>query len=194
MESLDGLHIVNYCHKNCVPLKNIMRLPKEEAFSLAAEMARQNPDTTAFWRFADFHNYYPERLDIDARLHQRFLQLGGQPEETHPLSFVLEGSKMLDGWFGHGIVTCLPLSAIPDRQISFTYGDSMTIAKTQGDFTLLTKAMLAEAVEASGGTAEAFVREANREYHYIEVQVWGKYPSETDPALPDRWLAAEEKG
>lgn len=28
----DDLYIVNYCHPNCVPLKNIMRLPKEGAF------------------------------------------------------------------------------------------------------------------------------------------------------------------
>ena len=176
MQILNGLHIVNYCHKNCVPLKNIMRLPKEEAFALAAEMARQNPGTTAFGRFADFHNYYPERLDIDARLYRRFIQLGGEPAEAHPLSFVLEGSEMLDGWFGHGTVTRLPLDAVPDRQISFTYGDSMTIAKKQGDFTMLTKAMLADAMAAFGGTAEAFVRKANKAYRYIEVQVWCNIP------------------
>ena len=31
MINVDELYIVNYCHPNCVPLKNIVRLPKEEA-------------------------------------------------------------------------------------------------------------------------------------------------------------------
>lgn len=173
MDALSGLHIVNYCHKNCVPLKNIMRLPKEEAYALAAELARQNPDTTAFWRFADFHHYYPERLAIDQRLYQRFTELGGRPAERHPLSFVLEGSEMLQAWFDYGIVTRLPLSAIPEEQISFTYGDSMSISKKNGDFTMLTKATLAEEMEAAGLPPESFVAWANQEYRYIEVQVWG---------------------
>jgi len=63
LQNLDGPHIVNDCHKNCMPLKNIPRLPKEETFALAAEdLARQNPGTTAFWRFTDFRNHYPERI------------------------------------------------------------------------------------------------------------------------------------
>jgi hypothetical protein len=32
MVSIDEFCIVNYCHPNCIPLKNIIRLPKEEAF------------------------------------------------------------------------------------------------------------------------------------------------------------------
>ena len=55
--TIDDLQIVNYCHRSCTPLLNIMRLPKDEAFALAYKMAEQNKDTTAFYRFADFENY-----------------------------------------------------------------------------------------------------------------------------------------
>ena len=72
----DDLYIVNYCHPNCVPLKNIMRLPKEETFALAYEMAQQNKDTTAFYRFTDFENYYPERLKTDELLYSQFVKMG----------------------------------------------------------------------------------------------------------------------
>lgn len=55
----DDLYIVNYCHPDCRPLENIMRLPEAEAFQLARQLAQAHPDTTAFYRFADFHNTTP---------------------------------------------------------------------------------------------------------------------------------------
>lgn len=169
----EALYLVNYCHKNCKPLHNIMRLPKDQAFSLAARFAEANPDATAFGRFADFQYYYPERLEIDRRLHQRFIELGGQPQEEHPLSFVLQGSEMLDRWFGHGIVTRVPLETVPAGQLSFTYGDSMTVTKRLGGFTMLTKAGLYELLEKFPGSAQDFVAQINREHYYMEAQFWG---------------------
>lgn len=171
MDWLKGLSIVHYCHRNCEPLKNIMRLPREEAFALAKELARRNPGETAFGRFADFEYYYPERLEVDRRLYERFVRLGGRPEQEHPLSFVLEGSEMLDGWFGHGAAIRAPLSSIPAEFVSFTYGDSMTVTKRRGDFTMLTKDALAKAIGDRGGI-ERFLDEVREEYRYIEVQVW----------------------
>ena len=35
------LTLVNYCHPDCVPMMNIMRLPEEEAYAKAYEMAAQ---------------------------------------------------------------------------------------------------------------------------------------------------------
>ena len=58
MKAFEELMLVNYCHHDCAPLRNIMRLPKEEAFALVEKMAAQHPETTAFYRFADFENYY----------------------------------------------------------------------------------------------------------------------------------------
>lgn len=172
MKKLD-LYIVHYCHKNCEPLKNIMRLPKAEAFALAKQMAEQNRETTAFYRFADFENYYPRRLKTDELLYRRFVEMGGEPLAEHPLSFVLEGSDYLQEWFGNGREIRIPLDSIPEGQISFTYGDSMAVLKKLGDFTLLTKAGLMKAIENFDGDAQAFLRHIRAEYTYIEVQVWG---------------------
>ena len=170
--TVNDLHIVNYCHRNCTPLLNIMRLPKDEAFALAHKMAEQNKDTTAFYRFADFENYYPERLKTDKLLYTRFIELGGKPVQEHPLSFVLHGSDFLDGWFDHGIVTAIPLSRINSDHISFTYGDSMSTLKMQGEFTMLTKDMLLKAISDYDGTPDEFLTHIADRYHYIEVQVW----------------------
>ena len=165
---LRDMDLINYSHVDCEPLKNIMRLPQKEAYALAAELAAAHPDTTAFGRFADFHNYYPRRLETDRQLHAAFLALGGQPTEEHPLSFVLEGSDYLDGWFGHGLVTRIPLKHVPPEQVSFTLGDSM---RADG-FTLLSLDMLDKMMNDHPGGAEACLAELREKYHYIEVQLW----------------------
>lgn len=170
----EALYLVNYCHKNCEPLQNIMRLPKDQAFSLAARFAEANPNTTAFGRFADFQCYYPERLEIDRKLYRRFMELGGRPLEEHPLSFVLQGSEMLDRWFGYGVVTRVPLETVPASQLSFTYGDSMTISKRLGGFTMLTKPELYRRMAEFPGSPQDFVAQINREYSYMEAQFWGR--------------------
>lgn len=170
--TIDDLYIVNYCHPSCTPLLNIMRLPKDEAFALALKMAEQNRDTTAFYRFADFDNYYPRRLQTDKLLRARFAELGGKPLQEHPLSFVLQGSAYLNDWFDNGIVTRIPLSRIPSDRISFTYGDSMASLEKHSEFTMLTKDMLLKVMSDYGGTPEEFMNNIEKQYHYIEAQVW----------------------
>ena len=41
--NFENLTLVNYCHPDCVPLKNIMRLPKEDAF----ERAKKDGDVSS---------------------------------------------------------------------------------------------------------------------------------------------------
>ena len=36
--NIENLILVNYCHPDCVPLKNIMRLSKEDAFAMAKKV------------------------------------------------------------------------------------------------------------------------------------------------------------
>ena len=133
MIDIKELYIVNYCHPNCKPLQNIMRLPEKQAFEKAGELARKNPETNAFYRFADFENYYPRRLKADSIIYRLFIELGGKPKEKHPLSFALQDSRYLDNWFGNGIITRIPLKDIPDEYISFTYGDSSAMIEKTGN-------------------------------------------------------------
>ena len=172
MSAIDGLQLVHYCYPGCTPLKNIMRLPRTQAYALARDLAGQHRDTTAFYRFADFEHYYPERLKTDELLYQRFIELGGHPREAHPLSFVLQGSDYLADWFGHGTVIRVPLHDIPAEAVSFTCGDSMGFRKRHGELTMLTKAMLYEAIASFDGPLAAFLADMEAKYHYIEAQVW----------------------
>ncbi len=170
-EEIAGLYLVHYCHRSCIPLKNIMRLPRQQAFALARQMAQENKETTAFYCFADFENYYPRRLETNRLLYSQFIKLGGKPKEEHPLSFVLQGSEYLDNWFDNGLVT-RPLHKIAKGQLSFTYGDSMSNPAKAG-LLMLIRDMLVKVILTDAGMAEEFILKANRQYGYIEAQLWG---------------------
>lgn len=172
MVNTDELYIVNYCHPNCIPLKNICRLPKKEAFMLAYEMATQNPDTTAFYRFADFNNYYSHRMKQDEYLYNEFISLNGKPKEKHPLSFVLQGSEYLDNWFENGIITKVLLRDVPSEYISFTLGDSGATIQKNKKITMYTKEKLLQILREYEGTIGGFMDDVVKNYHYIEVQLW----------------------
>ena len=169
MKQFDELNLVHYCHPDCEPLKNIMRLPREEAFAMARRMAEAHPETTAFYRFADFDNYYALREAQDRYLYERFKELGGIPEEEHPLSFVIEGSNYLKEWFGNGMEVRIPLCEIASEHISFTVGDSGAEYNKNGSVELLTKEELQKRMNRSGGF-EAFMQENGK--NYVEVQLW----------------------
>lgn len=170
MKTFDELTLVNYCYTDCIPLMNIMRLPPKEAFALAAELAKNHPETTAFYRFADFENYYSLRKKQDEHLYSRFIELGGRPEEKHPLSFVVEGSDYLFDWFGKGIASRLRLNDILPCHISFTIGDSGAEYKKCGNVELLTVNDLKEQVLKRGNDFADFVQSTGK--HYIEAQLW----------------------
>ena len=168
--NFENLILVNYCHPDCVPLKNIMRLPKEEAFEMAKKMAMSHPETSAFYRFADFENYYDLRLRQDEFLYSRFVELGGEPEENHPLSFVIEGSEYLQEWFGNGIQTKVCLRDVDSRHVSFTLGDSGAMFQKNGFVELLTLGDLKNRLDAFDGNFDDFLKVTG--CHYVEVQLW----------------------
>lgn len=170
MNAFDEVVLVNYCYPDCVPLMNIMRLPKEEAFRLAEEFASKYPDTTAFYRFADFDNYYALRESQDAYLYAKFIELGGLPEEEHPLSFAVGGSDYLGDWFGGGIKTVLPLKEVLPCHISFTLGDSGAAFQKYGEVELFNLEGFCGLFDEYNGDFAALLSHTG--YHYIEAQLW----------------------
>ena len=152
-----------------------MQLSKKEAFALAYQMAANNADTTAFYRFSDFENYYPRRMKTDKLLYNAFISLGGNPQTEHPLSFVLQGSEYLDKWFDNGFITKIPLKIIPSEFISFTYGDSMAILRRNDKISIMTKEMLSGSIHDFKGTIDAYMKEIVERHYYIEVQLWNDH-------------------
>ena len=109
---MDKLLITHYYYPGTDPWKNIMLLPEEEAFRVAGELAAAHPETTSFYRFADFRNYYPARKRADEYVRNQFIALGGKPALAHPYSFALMDCEYLRNWFsGRSTVFTLPMMA-----------------------------------------------------------------------------------
>ena len=172
---MDKLFMTHYYFPGTDPWKNIMNLPEEEAFTVAAELAASHPDTTSFYRFADFRNYYPNRKKADEYLREAFIRLGGRPRLPHPYSFVLMECEYLREWFDSSDRIVLFLSDVPDDQVSFTVGDSCAQIIHGSDPVVLTKDMLLERIGACGGSVDAFLQKSLGTHHYVEVQLWDRF-------------------
>ncbi len=171
-----SLYMTHYYYPGTEPMGNIMLLPEAEAFRLAAELAANHPETTSLYRFADFINYYPLRKAADAEVRRLFQALGGKPVLEHPYSFVLFESDYLKDWFGNGGTVRLPVTSIPEDQISFTYGDSCSNYQRRGAVDLIDRRTLLAEVAQFPGTLEDYAVHIQSTCRYIEVQVWSHIP------------------
>lgn len=171
---MDKLYITHYFYPGTDPWGNIMILPEEEAFRVAAELAASHPDTTSFYRFADFKNYYPNRKRADEYVRNAFIRLGGKPRLLHPYSFVLTECEYLREWFDSSDRIVLNLSDIPDDQVSFTLGDSCAMIIHGSEPAVLDKKMLLEGISACGGSVDTFLQRSLGKHRYIEVQLWDR--------------------
>ena len=175
MINTDDLYLKHYCHPNCQPYKNICRLPKEEAFALAYNMAANNPDGTYLARFSPTHfeSYYTRRMEVDKLLYDNFVSLGGKPKEQHPIFFVLHHSATLEDWVGKwSFIGKVRLMDVPPEFISFTLDDSMVSFKKNGRLTMYTKETLLRILGEYSGTIEDFMDELTAQYYCIEAQIW----------------------
>lgn len=179
MMKFEEMELVNYCYPGCIPLLNIMRLPREEAFELAAKMAEAHPQTTAFYRFADFDNYYKLREEQDAFLYRKFTEKGGKPKTEHPLSFVAEGSEYLKEWFGNGTETRIALKDLNPLTVSFTVGDSGALYQQTGTAELLTWNEMKKIYQRYNNLGTLLTEYGKQ---YVEIQLW----TEKIPPVSDK--------
>ena len=166
----ENLLLVNYCHPDCVPLKNIMRLPKEEAFAMAKKWRRRIQKLRRFIVLLILKIIMIcgcGKMNFCIRV---LWSWGGEPEENHPLSFVIEGSDYLRDWFGNGTQTKLFLRDIDARHISFTLGDSGAMFQKNGFVELLTLGDLKNRLGEFEGNFDDFLKASG--CHYVEVQLW----------------------
>lgn len=169
---MKGLFIINYCSDGCDPMKSITQLNESEAYKLAKKLSEENKGTS-FNRFGDyFKYYYPKRIRTEKWLYDWFIKLGGKPMTKHPIYFVLNGSEYLNEWFGKGKVTRLQLEEIESCDISFTFGDSMSMMDKEGRRDPVTKEVLYDMIRRHNGDVERFLNAVCKDFNYIEVQLW----------------------
>jgi hypothetical protein len=174
--TVDDLYLTNYRETGGLPLRNIMRLPKEEAYKIAGELsektsARNNRYGTYF------DTYYKKRLRAEEWLYHEFIRQGGKPETTHPIYFVLCDSPNLQQFYGNEEQIRIQLKNIANKHISFTPRDSihlMDMERTKDTVwnrnTLIK--MMMEAEQSIGEFISNITAKYEKPGGYIEVQLW----------------------
>lgn len=171
----ETLYITNYCDKKCSPMDSITKLPVNEAYSLAKNLSQYaGTSFTSFSRFSDkdFDGYYKKRIRTEEWLYRSFIALGGKPRHSHPIYFVLGESTYLNEWFDDGIQTKLLLNDVDAADISFTYGDSMSMMDSEARMNPFTEETLLQFIHETTYDINAFLNELDKQNRYIEVQLW----------------------
>jgi RimJ/RimL family protein N-acetyltransferase len=174
--TIDTLYITNYRETGGLPLRNIMRLPKEEAYQVAKKLSENS--TARNNRYGEyFERYYQNRQRTEEWLYHQFIKNGGKPETEHPIYFVLCECKSFQKFFGNGEQLQIPLKDIASHHISFTPRDSMHI-KAMGitEGTVWNKNAFLNMMLESGRSISDFIIGLPASYGnpggYIEVQLW----------------------
>lgn len=170
-----NLYITNYCDNRCSPLDSITRLPVADAYALAQGLSRYSGSSfTSFSRFrdSDFDGYYKKRLRTEEWLYHSFISIGGHPQNAHPLYLVLGESTYLNQWFEHGRQTRLLLEVIHSADISFTFGDSMSIIDSGDRMDLFDKEAFFRFIRQTTDDIPSFLKALDQQNRYIEVQLW----------------------
>ena len=167
---MNEIYLLNHRAPSYEPFKSIMRLPKEEAFALAAKL---NEDKTcdANDRFGpSFAEYYETRLRAENWLYENFKGIGGKPQTKHPLYFYVYGWDLASKFWPVNITEKIPLSGIEPCDISFSIGDSCDEKNRQLPFM---KDKLYELISTHGSIEYllAYVK-SQIGYGMIEAQLW----------------------
>lgn len=70
-------------------------------------------------------SYVNLRKEVEDWLRTDFIKKGGQPLRQNPIYTILGTCDWLLDWYAKGEKKIIPLSTIKDKQVSFTYPDSM---------------------------------------------------------------------
>lgn len=174
--TIDTLYITNYRETGGLHLRNIMRLPKDEAYKVAKKLSENS--TARNNRYGEyFERYYQKRQRTEEWLYHEFLKNGGKPETEHPIYFVLCECDSFEKFYGNEEKIQIPLKDIASEHISFTPRDSMHIKDmgiTKG--TVWNKNAFLNMMLESEKSVSDFIISLPAIYgkpgSYIEVQLW----------------------
>lgn len=197
-------YLLHFYRIGADPFRSLSSLSDENAMERMRELYIEG---SIFWeRFKDPHDYLQFRKGIESWMYREFKAKGGDPKETYPIYLVLGRPK----WTVQAVdsVTLattnevqVPLSIFTERDISFTYPDSMVSTFLANDKPaeyylpdyhgkIFTLSEIRSIVERNGLPGEGWdTILPSRLANYIEAQVWNHkllrdYFQLTKPAEP----------
>jgi hypothetical protein len=177
-----------YYVKGAPPFRSLSALPDDEAIALMEALYVKYAGSIVFERFKDPAQYLHNRKQTEQWVREAFTAKGRQPQDAYPISMVLGNSPWLEKHAPDGSDAndkiLIPLSALQEDDVSFTFPDSMVshwLSRDQPPEYYLpgyhgqvfTLSEILAIVETRGMPEEKW--QVNHPSHvgsYIEAQVW----------------------
>jgi hypothetical protein len=184
-------YLVHLYKSNTEPFRTLSGLPEEDAIQIMQSLYQAG---SIFWeRFEDPAGYLRLRKQIEQYVREAFIAKGGMPREPHPIYMAFGRTRwMLNCLDAVTLATTteieVPLSLFEERDVSFTYPDSMVsflLAQDKGaDYYLpdyhgkvFTLSEIISIVESNGLPGEKWGANLPGSMpNYIEAQVWNHEP------------------
>jgi hypothetical protein len=118
-------YLTHYYSTDQEPFQSLSALSDEEALEIMKKLC---DDTPYGERFKNPIRYLENRKATEQWVREEFMKKGGKPKDPYPIPMVLGWSKWLveaaPDREKHGEIR-IPLSVFTERDVSFTYPDSM---------------------------------------------------------------------
>jgi len=111
--------LYHYYERARGPLKNLSDLEPEAAQRLLDGIRAENRVFAAH----RYDGYLARRRELEHLARNLFLEKGGRPLREAPHYFVVERCEWLETWYQDAAWIALPVDALPEGAVSFTYGD-----------------------------------------------------------------------
>jgi hypothetical protein len=118
-----------YYNKGTPPFRSLSALPDDEAIEIMKTLYGEFAGSILFERFKDPAQYLHNRKQSEQWVREAFIAKGRHPQGTYPISMVLGTSPWVEkyapgGPDTHGKIR-IPLAALQEDDVSFTFPDSM---------------------------------------------------------------------
>jgi hypothetical protein len=169
-------NIIHYYEASKGPFRSLSDMSLVEAESIL-QLIRQEGIVFASKRNLD---YLGIRKALEERMHELFIEKGGQPKRLRPHYFILGSCDWVKSWYREGREVTIPLRSIDPRVISFTYGDSFPAMRYRDGKPYRGQVYVVEElpeVIKQYGIPQVWNREGKfGPERYIEAQVWDDEP------------------
>jgi len=119
----DTTYLYHYYEKSCEPFRTITALPLDEAIAAYTAWRAAQPNsgvTTPEW-------YLNRRYNMEKRVRDKFIEIGGKPIRTAPVYFTLGANKGMETWYNTPVHIKIPVDEFDLNAVSFTYGDMFPV-------------------------------------------------------------------
>ena len=116
-------HLYHYYEKGQPPFRSLTALPFSEAETVLRELQARNENLV----HPHIEWFLQWRYDMDKKIRNEFIKIGGKPIRATPIYFTLGANKGVSTWFEDPVFIKIPIGEFDPDTVSFSYGDVLAV-------------------------------------------------------------------